>query len=283
MFLVFDIGGTKMRLAVSGNGQDLDSFRVIPTPQSYSEAMVKFDAVYRELMDGGKVEKVAGGITGSIAKTKDYCIRSPHLPDWVGKPIRDDIAKITNAKVFLENDAAMVGLGEAVDGAGKGFDIIAYLTVSTGIGGARIVKQHIDTNYFGFEPGHHIIDLDSSMMNQIGVHPRQGLTSEFENLASGSAVRTRFGTDPENIHEPGIWDHINWILANGITNAVLFWSPEVVILGGGVVESGKVDIEQIKKYMNQLLYIFPEHPDIRKATLIDLGGLHGSLAYLRSL
>jgi glucokinase len=50
------------------------------------------------------------------------------------------------------------GLGEAVFGAGKGREIVVYMTISTGVGGARIVGGKIDASAMGFEPGHQIID-----------------------------------------------------------------------------------------------------------------------------
>lgn len=55
--------------------------------------------------------------------------------------------------MFLANDADLVGLGEAVYGAGKGYKVVAYFTVSTGVGGARIVNKRIDKGVFSFEPG----------------------------------------------------------------------------------------------------------------------------------
>lgn len=284
MYFVFDIGGTKMRVAVSTNGIDLDVFRVIPTPENFEEALGAFSSLFVELTNGQSIEKIVGGIPGALTKTKDSLIRSPHLSDWVGKPLKQKIAEITGVhEIYLENDAAMVGLGEALVGAGRGFQITAYLTISTGIGGIRIIDGKIDRGMYGFEPGHHIIDIDQSILENKNIPEITGTKGEFENLASGSAIAKRFGMEPSFVTDPQIWEHIHFVLANGIANTILFWSPEVIVLGGGVVESGKIDIERIKFYLKQVLLIFPEHPEIRRATLKDLGGLHGALAYLRNL
>ena len=68
---------------------------------------------------------------------------------------------------YLANDSDLDGLGEATVGAGKGFNIVAYITVSTGIGGVRIVGGKIDVSTYGFEPGHQIIDADGSIYSEI--------------------------------------------------------------------------------------------------------------------
>ena len=89
-------------------------------------------------------------------------VNAPHLPGWIRKPFSERLKAELACPVFLENDSAIVALGEAHHGAGKGDDIMAYLTVSTGMGGARIVHGAIDVNVFGFEPGHQYIDFDTS-------------------------------------------------------------------------------------------------------------------------
>jgi len=77
--------------------------------------------------------------------------------------------------VFIENDASIVGLGEAVSGAGMGEEIVVYITVSTGVGGTRIVSGEIDEHAYGFEPGHELINMQDSL----------------EDLVSGTAVEER--------------------------------------------------------------------------------------------
>lgn len=280
MYFIFDIGGTKMRLAVSKDGEELTSFRIVPTPSNFDEAVKSFTEILKELKGQEKINKTVGGVPGALNKSKDTLLRSPHLPDWVGKPLKTIFSEITESETVLENDAALAGLGESVSGAGKGFEIAAYLTISTGIGGVRVIDGKLDKGMYGFEPGHHLLDIDGSLTK--GTNAGSGLPGEFESLASGSGIAKRFGMSADLITDQGVWDHINWILANGIANTILFWSPEVVILGGGVVESGKVSIDQIKNYLPQLLTIFPELPDIRKSTLQDLGGLYGALACLNS-
>ena len=269
-----------MRVAASKDGQTLHKFRVIPTPLDYEEGMVKFTQLVSETRGGMQISKCAGGITGMFDKDKNSLFKSPHLTSWVAQPIKKRMSEIAGTEVFLENDSAMVGLGEAVFGAGKGYKIVAFFTISTGIGGVRIVDRKIDIGVFGFEPGHQIIDADGSINPYFQPDETGNTKGEFESLASGSAISKRWGKLAIEVEDEGIWGHINWVLAQGLCNSILHWSPEVVVLGGGVMESQKIDIEKIKFHLNEVLKIFPEQPRLLKAQLGDLGGLHGSMAYL---
>jgi len=101
------------------------------------------------------------------------------------------LEEILEVPVFLRNDTAIVGLGEAHAGAGKGHEIVVYITVSTGVGGVRIIKGEIAKNQFGFEIGHQIIDLDGS------VCPSCEKPVDLENMISGRATEQRLKIKPE--------------------------------------------------------------------------------------
>jgi glucokinase len=110
-----------------------------------------------------------------VDKQAKKLVKSPHLPKWVDKPLGSRLEKALGVKVLLENDAALAALGEAVFGAGRRAEIVGYLTISTGIGGARVVDGRIDKKSVGFEPGHMIIDVG----NKVGY---------WEDFASGTAM-----------------------------------------------------------------------------------------------
>lgn len=160
MYLLFDIGGTNIRLAISKDGKTFGNPKIFSTPKSFNDGMrfIKKEAL--EISGGKKIKAVAGGIAGHLDKNKTKLAGSPNLPAWVGKPLKRALEDSFGAPVVLENDASVVGLGEAVFGAGKGKSIVAYITVSTGIGGARIVDGRIDKSSSGFEPWHQIINFD---------------------------------------------------------------------------------------------------------------------------
>jgi hypothetical protein len=172
--ILFDIGGTKMRVAYSANGESFEEPKVVPTPKNYEEGKQAFLNLIEECRAERPVDFVVGGMSRSV----------------VGLPFeqfKSDLIQIFGEKFLVENDAAMVGLGEAVFGAGKGQEIVAYITVSTGVGGARVVAGRLDERAVGFEPGKQIIDLAHNQT--------------LEDLVSGRALETKFGRRPKEILE----------------------------------------------------------------------------------
>lgn len=271
MYILFDIGGTKTRIA---GAQDRVSFGtpvIFSTPQSYEEGLKALEEAILQLSGEVKIEKIIGGIAGPIDERREKLVRSPNLPQWIGKPLRQDLDNLFSCEVELFNDSALVGLGEALYGAGRSHDIVAYMTISTGVGGARIVKGKIDSSFQGFEPGHQIIDADETL-----VAHSQGV--DFEHLVSGHFVEERIGKRPVDITDESFWDEQAKLIAYGLNNTIVHWSPDVVVLGGSMMNEPGVSVEKVQEYLKEILTIFPKIPPIKKALLGDLGGLYGALA-----
>lgn len=267
--LVFDIGATKMRFSVSKDGKDLEELLVLSTPQKFSQALEEFKKV-REKVDLKKLGVVVGGVAGPLDTKKAKIINAPNLPDWNGKELKNKMEDIFGTEVYLENDSALVGLGEATAGAGKDFDIVCYITISTGINGVKVVDKKIVKNAYGFEIGKQIIDFDDSY---------DGKT--LEEIVSGGAVQERFGKHPKKIKDDKFWDKVTEIFSYGIYNSILHWSPEVVVLGGGMVKN--INVEKVKREIEKLPRVFEEWPEVKEAELGEAGGLQGALKYLKEI
>lgn len=262
-----------MRLA-SSDGKSILKTVILDTPANFEEGIKLFKKAAEELVPGETIEKAAGGVAGTLEKDKSSLSRAPHLPGWVDMPLKDRLSEALNAPVFLENDSAMVALGEATEGAGKDFGIVAYLTISTGVGGARIVGGKIDENSSGFEPGHQIIDPANALCHTCE-------NGELESYVSGTAVEKRFGKKPYEILDSAIWDETAKFLALGLHNTIVHWSPDIVVLGGSMMKEIGIPVERVKYYLEKTLNIFSILPKIKKAELGDVGGLHGALEYLK--
>lgn len=282
MYLLFDIGGTKTRIALSSDRESFEEPYIFETPEDFDQGMKAFAMVVSKVASGKNIEKTAGGIRGVLNKEKSELINDSRLKGWVGKPLKKNLQDIFGSVVFLENDTAMIGLGEAVSGAGRGFNIVAYLTVSTGLGGARIVNNRIDVNAYNTEPGHQIIDADYSLCSSCGTEI--DVPGALEALVSGDAFEKRFSKNPDEVgSDDPVWNTLSKLVTVGVNNTVVYWSPDVVVLGGGMMQSPGIKVEAIQSYLKEILKIYPNHPEIRKAELGDFGGLHGSLHYLNSL
>lgn len=268
MFLVFDIGGTNMRIATSLDGKTLSATKVVPTPPDFNQGIQTLKLAADELAQGGKIAAIAGGLAGPLDEDKTMLVKSPHLGDWVGKNFKQELSKVFNAPVSLENDADLAALGEACFGAGVNHQIVAYLTISTGVGGGRVVNQKIDENALGFEPGHQIIVPDGSPCNCGG-------KGHLESYVSGSGLQRIYQKKGEEITDPKIWDEAAKYLAIGLNNVTVFWSPDIIILGGSVMNS--ISLDAVRRYLKEVLTIFPQAPEIQLAKLGDPAGLHGAL------
>jgi len=278
MYLVFDIGGTKSRIAISRDCVTFDEPKIFSTPRTFKSFLEILEKLLYKLEANGKTKFSAGGIAGPIDRKKGSLINSPNLKSWIGEPIRESLAQMIGAPVILENDSALVALGEAVEGAGKGYEIVAYIASGTGLGGARIVDSKIDTARVGFEPGHQIIDFNARKTEKCVSCDEMG---HLESYVGGASVEKRFGKSPYEIEDKKIWDEIAKYLAYGLNNVSVLWSPDVIILGGSMIlGSPGIEIERVEFYLRNIMRIFPP-PIIKKAELKDFGGLHGALALLR--
>lgn len=275
MYLLFDIGGTHTRLAVSRDGKKLENITIFDSPKSFEAGMSRIHQQMHILNKGKKLKAVAGGIAGPLNQDKSRLVNAPNLQDWIQKPLKEELQKRLEAPVYLENDAALAGLGETAYGAGKDFGIVVYITVSTGVGGARIVDGKIDRNVMGFEPGHQIIEINGLLCPACGIH------GHLEGYVSGTAISKKYGKKPQDITDSKVWDEAAYYLAFGVHNSLLHWSPDVVILGGSMMKS--ISLEKVTANLNKILTIFPKAPIIKRAELGDSGGLYGALSMVQNI
>lgn len=264
-----------MRMAVSADGKELEEPKILPTPQDFAEGIAIFENLAKELAQGEKIQYVAGGVAGPLDREKTMLLNSPNIPGWIKKPLKGELEKRIGSPVFLENDTAMGGLGEVTFGAAKGYSIAVYISVATGVGGARFVHGKIDQNAMGFEPGHQIIDFNS----HVSCGPGCKGEGHLEAFVSGSALERRSGKKAVEVLDPAVWDELARILAVGLNNTIVHWSPDVVVLGGAMI-TGEPSIpwDALERYYKETVTIFSDPPPLFKATLKDAGGLYGALA-----
>lgn len=273
-YVLFDIGGTKTRVAVS---EDLKTFSdpvKFDTPKKFTEGVDMIVATAKQL-SGSTIRGMAGGIRGQLNDDKSVMIHDTVLQDWVDAPLVATLKKKLKTEVYLENDAAIAGVGEAVYGAGQGIDIVVYHTVSTGVGGAKIENGIIDDFRSGFEPGHQILDIDHTILGE-------DIQPTLENLVSGAAIEERMGVKPYEIDQGDvIWDQLAFYLAHGLRNSILYWSPDVIVLGGSmIIGNPRILLDDIIKHTNAVVGEVAEVPLIRDAALGDSAGLYGAMAIL---
>ncbi len=252
-----------MRLAVSYDGNSIEPPLVLKTPETVVEGIKVLADAAREAGGNRKLDLAVCGIAGIFNRERTALFHSPNLAGWVGYPLKEEMEKTFGVETTLENDAALAGLGEAMFGAGRGKEIVVYITVSTGVGGARVVRGKIDDRIFGFEPGQQIISDGQNL----------------EALVSGTAIRKRFSKKPAEMDDAKILNGLARELAIGLYNSILHWSPDIVVLGGAVINGvNPIPLERINVHLRELPQVFPELPVIKRSELGEMSALYGGLA-----
>ena len=264
MKLVFDIGGTTTRMALTDGKslQNIQRFDTNPGPKGIEVFLEQVDAY----LEGQKITEAAGGMPGQLIRDSGRLIHTPNLLGWIGQRVERQIAQHLNVPVTIRNDAEAVGLGEAVYGAGQGHRIVVYITVSTGMNGARIVDGEIEASSRGFELGSQLV---------IG---SDGKPHQLEDLTSGAALEHKYGRPARDIHDAKIWHTEAQYLANGLYNTILHWSPDIVVMGGSMMHD--IDVSEIATLLRRLPEVYETWPPLVKSRLGDDGGLYGAMAIL---
>lgn len=268
MYIVADIGGTKTRFARSRDLKSFDEPIKVDTPQEYGDGVELIRDTVHELLAGEKIEAMAIGIAGPLSADKRSVFKTPHL-QWGSRPLADDLSNMVGTKVYLENDCGLVGLGEAIAGAGASASIVAYITVSTGVGGCRIVDGIIDRSAEGFEVGGQYLNVETPLLT-------------LEDMVSGSAVEKLYGKPPRDLgKENPVWEELAEICAFGVHNTILHWSPNKVVMGGSMLNEVGISVPRIEWHVQNIMRKFSFVPPIVHSELGDVGGLHGGLELLR--
>ena len=139
----------------------LDLRRVITLPDAdAAHELAAMLALARELLAGRKPSAVGVSFGGPVAFAAGLVRRSDHVPGWDSFPLRERLAAEFGCPVAVDNDANVAALGEHHFGAGRGFDDLLYVTVSTGVGGGWILGGRAWRGAAGMagEIGHIVVD-----------------------------------------------------------------------------------------------------------------------------
>jgi glucokinase len=251
MYIVFDIGGTNMRVARASK-EALGDIKKVPTPKEPEPAIAQLGEIAKELAGGSVIEAAAGCVAGSI--TADGVISDArNLSAWQGTNVKERFSEILGCPVSVANDAGVVGLGEAVVGAGKGAERLVYVTVSTGVGGAYIIGGEIQA---AGGVGHTMIG-----------------DADLESQVSGTAVKKKFGIEPKELDSLDERNKLADILAEGLVKVLETWPADTIVLGGSmIVGVNPIPLESVQVRLAQLV---EAPPAIKMAALGDTGGLEG--------
>jgi glucokinase len=271
MYLSIDIGGTHLRFATSQDGKKIDQKEKFHTPKMYDDGIDLIEETVERMTNGHIPHHITIGVASPINYEKGIIMKPPALPNWAEHSIRKELELRLKTKVTLENDACLAALAEAHNISARKYPILAYITLSTGVGGARVVNGRIDYHSKPFEPGHMILDPNGRFW------PGCGQKGCFESMASGRAFEITYGVKPELCEDFKIWEEHAKTVSQGLVNVIAMWGPDVLVIGGSLVKAGKKFIDPLMHFTINDLQIFPS-PRIVISKMDDNNVLMGGFA-----
>ncbi len=244
--LACDLGGTRIRVALVGMDGSIGDKEVIATPGNDPDALVRImSSVLSKAV--GRIAGVVVGVPGLVDYSKGQVLKLPNLPAWDGHVSAPHLSKALGLTVLLANDADLAALGEHRFGAGRGTQDMVYMTSSTGVGGGVILNGRLLHGKLSLaEIGHTIIDKSKG-----GTLESLGSGTALGRLAGESAalVSERAAGGDEKAREQ--FAQVARDFAIGVHNMVHCFSPELVVIGGGMSQSGDMLLDPVRKMLEQ--------------------------------
>jgi glucokinase len=263
-YIGIDLGGTNVRVAkVTADGEILAEIKSPSYAQEGpSKVMENLIRCIKEIEGYKDCDGIGVGVPGPVDTIKGEMLMATNLPGFEHYPLAKTLEKEFSIPTFVDNDANVAGLAEALVGAGKGLPIVYYVTHSTGIGGALIVDGKVVSGKHGHagEIGNIIIDRARKKYNHLNV-------GAVENEVSGTALIRKA---KENIDEQitsagelfalakaGDQMALNIIDTMAFDFAMMFSAiahvcdPYAFIVGGGVMKSKDLYFENMIRYYMQ--------------------------------
>lgn len=289
-----DIGGTNTRIALIDEAYEIIQRIQFPTDVNNPHATLQ---KIQETVQSFSVAIAGVGLScpGPLDLKQRIILDTPNLKGgWHGLAVSKELSARLKVPVFLENDANLACLAEAVLGQGKDYSYVQFLTISTGLGSGLVIDKKIYQGAHGFAHEIANIPLWRNGPSHGSIYP-----GGVEAICSGTAITTRAkkaGLDVEHAGDVyslacsqnqtaiDIMEDAKEYLANTIAIIYAFVDPEIVILGGSVAIKIPGFVEDVEQRVKTKVY-----PNIQplvkvvKTNLSEDSGLLGAacLAFLQ--
>ncbi len=280
-----DIGGTNLRCAIFNEKMEMVKHYKTPNDKTKNaqdnlKEMIEFINTF-----DGKIESIGIGCPGPLDAHKGIILNPPNLLGWDNFPIVEFFIKETGIPTKMSNDANVAGLGEAILGAGRGYESVYYITMSTGFGGAYIFRNELINgvstcageiyNMIVNEDHHQHKGTNAGSLNeQCGGYGLSIIAEEiFHQPMSAKQLFDLYHQGDEKAI--ALIEKTADIAAKGIANVGCVIDPEVYVVGGSIANFNPdfvaLVFEKAKQY-----YIKPEFLSYKLAQFSDDAGLIGA-------
>lgn len=303
--LGIDLGGTSVKYAlIDKKGTFLFQGKIPSLADESAEAVI--GQLVKAIQEakafagehGYKIKGVGIGTPGIVDETNRIVLGgAENIKGWEKLALADRIEQLTGLLTVLGNDANLMGLGETMYGAGKGSTHVVFLTVGTGIGGAVVIDGKLFNGFGnrGTELGHVplIANGETCACGSVGCLEHYASTAALVRrfkARSGETGRqypgeeingeliVRLYKEGDKLAAECLEEHCDY-LGHGIAGFINIFSPQRIVIGGGLSEAGEFYIEKVKE--RAFRYAIPDcavHTEIMAAKLGNRAGCMGAAA-----
>ncbi len=307
-YIGIDLGGTSIKMGlIDQQGNILHSLQY-PTPvkEGYAKVLSVFTQMAESLLreSGHQWRNIAGvgiGVPAFLDFQKGLVVEVVNL-GWHKVSLQEDMGRIWNVPVVVENDANAAALGEMWTGAGKGVSQLLCLTLGTGIGGGVIINGEIyhGANGTAGEVGHMTLKAHGGRVCNCGrtgcleteasataivldaLERVQGISAgplqeEFARTGTLTAIAViQLAQQGEPVCRE-IIAKVGAILGNSLADMCCLLNPEMIVIGGGVSQAGNILFDPlIKAFNSAVLPRAAENVVIVPAKLGNRAGMTGA-------
>lgn len=271
-----DVGGTKMT-AILLNGTRVVADYTLATPKDdLAKFTAMLGALLEPLLDRAKKDKIrikgiGLGLPGPIDFAENKVLVAPNAPVLNNLKIVDLVKEKFGAEyaVAIDNDAKCFTRAEALLGAGKKYKNVWGVVVGTGIGGGWWINGGIHSGSHGStgELDAMVVDFASGLYLEQAYHK---LMQSNPSLLAGEAYQG-------DVLAEKSFEEFGRMLGTAFANVVNLIDPEVIVVGGGAIQSADLFLPEAKKTMKERI-LNPAARQIRieKSKLGKLAGAIGA-------
>jgi glucokinase len=306
VIIALDLGGTQIRLAVyPKDGIDPIIIKKIPTIVENIEVFDRLSDLIETVWSVDSVDAISIAVPGPIDPVTDTVVAAGNIPGWDRFPLNKKLSQKYSTPILVGNDANLAAVGEWSYGAGRGHHHLLYLTVSTGIGGGVIIADKLLEGARGLaaELGHITVMSDGPICSC-------GAKGHLEAISSGTAIAQYISEQIALGHNSELsmnqkqtaklaytaarngdklaieaFTRAGYYFGQALAGFLHIFNPSIVIIGGGVSQSGDLFFSPMYKSLRESLmdsaYLDLDNVPIVPPQLGDDAGLLGALAQAR--
>lgn len=284
-YIGVDLGGTNIAVGVVDNDGRILYKDSVPTlrEREYPEivkdmAQLILKVIEHEGISIKDVDSIGVGCPGTPDRKAGILVYANNLK-FDNAPLRDELQKYINIPVYIDNDANVAALAESVAGAARGAAHSVTITLGTGVGSGIIIdgKVYSGFNDSGAEIGHTVICIDgepctcgrngcweayasaTALINQTRAAAKNNPDSLLNTITGSdiNKIEAKTAFDAAHLGDNTalkVIDKYIAYLAEGITNVINIFQPEILCIGGGVCKQGEYLLKPLRERVFQRVY-----------------------------